>query len=84
MVYQISPIRVCFCSGQVLRPLLYKLDIDLLYVLVEKLRLEPPEEVIEDTVNFIKDTAEATQQVLKMYQDTLCAHVLTYDNVFVL
>lgn len=48
---------------QVLRPLLYQLDMVLLEVLVDKLYVQPPEEVIEDTVAFIKDIAEATQQV---------------------
>lgn len=48
---------------QVLRPLLFQLDIELLEMLVEKLHVQPPEEVIEDTVAFIKDIAEATQQV---------------------
>lgn len=47
---------------QVLRPLLYQLDMGLLERLVDKLRVQPPDEVIEDTVTFIKDIAEATQQ----------------------
>lgn len=48
---------------QVLRPLLYQLDMTLLERLVDKLRLQPADEVIEDTVAFIRDMAEATQQV---------------------
>lgn len=34
----------------------------LLERLVDKLRVHPPDEVIEDTVTFIRETAEATQQ----------------------
>lgn len=30
---------------------------------MDKLYVQPPDEVIEDTVAFIKDIAEATQQV---------------------
>lgn len=48
---------------QVLRPLLFHLDIEMLEVLMDKLYVQPPDEVIEDTVAFIKDIAEATQQV---------------------
>lgn len=48
---------------QVLRPLLYQLDMSLLERLVDKLRVQPADEVIEDTVVFIRDMAEATQQV---------------------
>lgn len=49
-----------------LRPLLYQLDMGLLEVLVDKLRVQPPDEVIEDTVTFIKDIAEATQQARRV------------------
>lgn len=42
--------------------MLLQLDFLLLRVLVNKLHAQPPEEAIEDTVAFIKDVAEATQQ----------------------
>lgn len=45
-----------------LRPLLYQLDMILLESLVDKLRVQPTDEVIEDTLTFIRDVAEATQQ----------------------
>ena len=48
--------------AQVLRPLLYQLDMTLLEGLVDKLRVQPADEVIEDTLTFIRDVAEATQQ----------------------
>lgn len=50
------------CVAQVLRPLLYQLDMELLELLADKLSVQPPDEVIEDTVTFIKDVAEAAQQ----------------------
>ncbi|CAN0516944.1 unnamed protein product, partial [Ectocarpus sp. 12 AP-2014] len=50
------------CVHEVLRPFLYQLDMALLERLVDKLRVQPPDEVIEDTVTFIRETAEATQQ----------------------
>ncbi|CAM9294212.1 unnamed protein product [Scytosiphon promiscuus] len=50
------------CVHEVLRPLLYNLDMSLLERLVDKLRVQPADEVFEDTVTFIRDTAEATQQ----------------------
>ncbi|CAM9236271.1 unnamed protein product, partial [Ectocarpus fasciculatus] len=50
------------CVHEVLRPFLYQLDMVLLERLVDKLRVQPPDEVIEDTVTFIRETAEATQQ----------------------
>lgn len=53
----------CLVLAKVLRPLLYQLDMSLLERLVDKLRVQPADEVIEDTVDFIRDMAEATQQV---------------------
>ncbi|CAM9303716.1 unnamed protein product, partial [Hapterophycus canaliculatus] len=50
------------CVHEVLRPLLHNLDMSLLERLVDKLRVQPADEVIEDTVTFIRDMAEATQQ----------------------
>lgn len=52
-----------FVLPQVLRPLLHQLDMSLLERLVDKLRVQPADEVIEDTVAFVRDMAEATQQV---------------------
>lgn len=68
----ISFLSVIRFNVQVLRPLLYELDMGLLGKLVDKLRVQPADEVIEDTVTFIKDIAEATQQVesiLAMIED---------------
>ena len=53
----------------------------LLERLVDKLRVQPPDEVIGDTVTFIKEIAEATQEVtrvlvLKSYEIILYRWIL--------